>query len=443
MAGALAGRARGRDHRGALADVGGGGPRRAAAPVPPDLLSLRAHRVAGHPAGAGAGPRRVAHERGRALPPAAGRPAGGGALRAGRGARPLRGPGRRARAARLRARRAPGAAPRARGPGTTSGSRPPARPSCCWRWPGRIAGVAEVETYPELQIELGARRAGACGARSCCCAAAPFAGRARAAGGGPCLSRSCAPSASPTPTRRRGAGPARREPRARARHVHRARRASRDRASPRSCARSAASCPTSTAVDADGRADRGRACSSASTAPGELAAVCGTVLQDPEAQVVMGGVRAELELPLEHGGEPAAVDRARGRGDRAGAREWPTCSTGAPTPCPAASSSAWRSPPRWCAARAAAARRAHLAARPGGGRRARVAAAAAERGLGHGRGDGRAPARALPAGRATACSRRGRRAWPATPPRATSSRGPRTRRRGWPPPPPGSSRSPG
>ncbi len=45
--------------------------------------------------------------------------------------------------------------------------------------------------------------------------------------------------------------------------------------------------------------------------PGELAAVCGTVFQDPEVQVVMGGVRAELSLPLEHRGEtPAAVARA-------------------------------------------------------------------------------------------------------------------------------------
>jgi energy-coupling factor transport system ATP-binding protein len=45
--------------------------------------------------------------------------------------------------------------------------------------------------------------------------------------------------------------------------------------------------------------------------PGELAAVCGTVFQDPETQVVMGGVRAELELPLEHRGEPpAAMARA-------------------------------------------------------------------------------------------------------------------------------------
>jgi energy-coupling factor transport system ATP-binding protein len=45
--------------------------------------------------------------------------------------------------------------------------------------------------------------------------------------------------------------------------------------------------------------------------PGELAALCGTVFQDPEGQVVMGGVRAELALPLEHRGEtPAGVARA-------------------------------------------------------------------------------------------------------------------------------------
>jgi energy-coupling factor transport system ATP-binding protein len=45
--------------------------------------------------------------------------------------------------------------------------------------------------------------------------------------------------------------------------------------------------------------------------PGELAAACGTVFQEPETQVVMGGVRAELELPLEHRGEPpAAIARA-------------------------------------------------------------------------------------------------------------------------------------
>jgi energy-coupling factor transport system ATP-binding protein len=45
--------------------------------------------------------------------------------------------------------------------------------------------------------------------------------------------------------------------------------------------------------------------------PGELAAVCGTVFQEPETQIVMSGVRAELELPLEHRREPAgAVARA-------------------------------------------------------------------------------------------------------------------------------------
>ena len=45
--------------------------------------------------------------------------------------------------------------------------------------------------------------------------------------------------------------------------------------------------------------------------PGELAAVCGTVFQEPETQIVMSGVRAELELPLEHRREPmGAVARA-------------------------------------------------------------------------------------------------------------------------------------
>ena len=39
--------------------------------------------------------------------------------------------------------------------------------------------------------------------------------------------------------------------------------------------------------------------------PGELAAVCGTVFQEPESQVVMSGVRAELELPLEYRRESA------------------------------------------------------------------------------------------------------------------------------------------
>jgi len=44
--------------------------------------------------------------------------------------------------------------------------------------------------------------------------------------------------------------------------------------------------------------------------PSHLAAVCGAVFQDPESQVVMGSVRAELALGLEHRGEtPPAVAR--------------------------------------------------------------------------------------------------------------------------------------
>ncbi len=38
--------------------------------------------------------------------------------------------------------------------------------------------------------------------------------------------------------------------------------------------------------------------------PSDLAAVCGTLLQDPETQVVMSGVHAEIALALEHRGEP-------------------------------------------------------------------------------------------------------------------------------------------
>jgi len=44
---------------------------------------------------------------------------------------------------------------------------------------------------------------------------------------------------------------------------------------------------------------------------GELAAAVGTLFQDPETQVVMGTVRAELALPLENRGE-AAPAVARG-----------------------------------------------------------------------------------------------------------------------------------
>jgi energy-coupling factor transporter ATP-binding protein EcfA2 len=45
--------------------------------------------------------------------------------------------------------------------------------------------------------------------------------------------------------------------------------------------------------------------------PGELAAIVGTLFQDPETQIVMGTVRAELSFGLENRGEaPAAIARA-------------------------------------------------------------------------------------------------------------------------------------
>ena len=131
--------------------------------------------------------------------------------------------------------------------------------------------------------------------------------------------------------------------------------------------------------------------------PGELAAVCGTVFQEPETQVVLGGVRAELELPLEHRGEPPAA-MARAVEETALAlgvahlleRRTDTLSGGELQRV--AIAAAMVHGPRLLLAR-----RAHLAARPGGRRRARLAAAPPERGLGDGRGGRRAPARALPA----------------------------------------------
>ena len=142
--------------------------------------------------------------------------------------------------------------------------------------------------------------------------AAPLAGRRRAHGGGSCLSRSSAPSASATPTRR-ATGPA---------HV------------PRdvSLELEPGTFTVLAGVSGSGKSTLLRALCGLvphfhggeargelevggldvrEHGPGELAAVCGTVFQEPETQVVMGGVRAELELPLEHRGEPpAAVARA-------------------------------------------------------------------------------------------------------------------------------------
>ena len=242
--------------------------------------------------------------------------------------------------------------------------------------------------------------------------------------------------------RRAGRLPARHLARARARHLHRAGRRVRARASPRCCARCAGWCRTSTAARRAGELVVG-GLDVREHGPGELAAVCGTVFQEPETQVVMGGVRAELELPLEHRGEPAAAVA------RAVEETALSLGVGAPARAPHRHALGRRAAARGDRRgdgprpRAAAARRAHLAARPGRGRRAGLAPAAAERGLGHGRGGGRAPARALPArGRSRDRAGRGPRSR-ATPRRASTSPGRWRRCRCWPRRPPACSRSPG
>ena len=87
--------------------------------------------------------------------------------------------------------------------------------------------------------------------------------------------------------------------------------------------------------------------------PAALAAVAGSLFQDPETQVVMGTVRAELAFPLENRGLAPRPSRAgwRRRRSRSASRR---CSTARPTSCPAASCSASRSAPRWPAGRALA-----------------------------------------------------------------------------------------
>ena len=152
-----------------------------------------------------------------------------------------------------------------------------------------------------------------------------------------------------------------------------------------------------------GRGERRAVASAASTCattgPGELAAVCGTVFQEPETQVVMGGVRAELELPLEHRGEPAgsvarAVEEtALGLGVAHLLERRTDTLSGGELQRVAIAAAMVHDPPLLRPGRA------DLPARPRGRRRARLAAAAAERGLGNRGRRGGAPAGALPAGR--------------------------------------------
>ena len=108
------------------------------------------------------------------------------------------------------------------------------------------------------------------------------------------------------------------------------------------CARPAGSCRTSTGATFAGRVARRRH-GHARPRPGELAAVAGTLFQDPETQIVMGTVRAELAFALENRGHGAAAvargveEVALALGHRA------TCSIARPPSSPAASCSASRS----------------------------------------------------------------------------------------------------
>ena len=262
---------------------------------------------------------------------------------------------------------------------------------------GAIAGVGSVEPYPSLEIETGPVEVVLSAVRPARHALAVR--RARGAhGSGAWLSRSSSPSASATATPRRP-GPR--------------------------CATITLTLEPGTftvlaGVSGSGKSTLLRALSGlvphfhGGEASGEL-----TVGGHERARARPGragrGLRHGLPGARDAGGDGRGARRAgaaarasrragrlggaRGRGDRARPRR------GAPAR-PAHRHALRRRAPargdrRGDGARpaAAGARRADLAARPGGGRRARLAAPPPERGLGHGRGDGRAPARALPAGR--------------------------------------------
>ena len=189
-------------------------------------------------------------------------------------------------------------------------------------------------------------------------------------GGRPCLTPSCAARASPTATRRREADALRDvdlriEPGRAGRPLralglgqdHPAARGLRPRAAlPRRRGRRASSRSAGMDVREHG--------------PAELAAAVGLVAQEPETQVVSTTVGAEIELPLELRGVPpeprarAVEEVALALGDRrpAGADDRHALRRRA------AAGGARRRPGH--PARAGAARRAHLAARPRRGRRA-------------------------------------------------------------------------
>ena len=371
---------------------GGRRPRRGAAAVPAGLVPLGADRDDRDADGADPDPRLAPARRRPAVPAGAAAVAGGAAARRDRGAaRPRARRRRGARGARLRRRRgarrersaavlAPRPRVRRRRRSRSSGS----------SIAGRVAGLAPFHAYPTLHAPL--RRAGVGAGRGAArVRAAPV---RRAPGDRPVTALELDGVSYTYPGAER---PALSDVTLEvdAGRAGGARRATPARASRRCCGSPAGSCRTSTAARSPGRA-RAAGLDTREHGPGELAAGVGSLFQDPETQVVMGTVRAELAFPLENRGPAAGRRRARGRGGGAGARDRRAArppDRGAVRRRAAARGARGRARRR---PRAARARRADLAARPGRRRRADRRAAPAERGPGHRDRARRAPARAVP-----------------------------------------------
>ena len=195
----------------------------------------------------------------------------------------------------------------------TSRSRSRPRRWSRWRWVPRIAGIAAFDPYPLLRADWGPPEAA-----FALVLPALTRGSVRARGAparrpssprSPCLTP-CGWTASATRIRARRAGAATTCPSRSARGRWSCWRAARAAASRRCCGPPAASRPhffggtLAGHVRVWGRDTRDEG-------PGQLADAVALVLQDPEAQTVMNGVRAEIELPLESRGmRGAALARA-------------------------------------------------------------------------------------------------------------------------------------
>ena len=238
------------------------------------------------------------------------RPAGRGARGAGGRARPRRSTWRpRSRCAATRSAGRPARAAAAVVAARRAGGGRGARHRGWSRSRDASRVLAAVEAYPALEIAWPAPERGAA-ARGDRAARAAALRRARgAAGGGPCLSPLAGraerfayryPEAAP-------AGAARRDARARARARFTVLAGVSGSGKSTLLRALCGLVPHFHGGEVERRARGGRARACASTGRASWPAVCGTVFQEPETQVVMGGVRAELELPLEHRGEPAAA----------------------------------------------------------------------------------------------------------------------------------------